>query len=428
MQFNELKLMPQILKALDEIGYKTPTPVQEQSIGIILDGYDLLGTAQTGTGKTAAFAVPILQKLQVEKAIPKEHRLRALILSPTRELAIQTKDSFVKYGRYLNLRCAVVYGGVSQIPQTNAIRSGIDILIATPGRLLDLMNQKIISLRDVRFFVLDEADQMLDMGFIHDVNKIITKLPENRQTMLFSATMPKEISELAASILNEPERVEISPVTSTVDNIDQFVYFVEKQDKKHLLTYLLKNEDIASALVFSRTKHGADKIADELIREGIKADAIHGNKSQSARQMTLRNFKAKKIRVLVATDIAARGIDVVELSHVINYDLPNVPETYIHRIGRTGRAGQSGTAFSFCDREEIRCLKNIQNLTGKKIPVITDHPYAADISVAPARKPNFGRFRTYIPKDQYSKMRGGKGQKRGDYRKKNHSNKQYNKQ
>lgn len=427
MLFKDLNIIPPILKALEEAGYKEPTPVQEQSVGVILDGHDLLGTAQTGTGKTAAFAIPILQKLQSEKPVSKDHRLRALVLSPTRELAIQTKDSFIKYGRHLNLRCAVVYGGVSQVPQTNAIRSGIDILIATPGRLLDLMNQKILKLQDIKFFVLDEADHMLDMGFIHDVNKIIMQLPETRQTMLFSATMPKEISELADSILNNPKRVAISPVTSTVDKVSQLVYFVEKFNKKNLLIHLLKTENIDSAIVFSRTKHGADKIVDDLIKAGIKADAIHGNKSQSARQITLRNFKAKRIKVLVATDIAARGIDVVELSHVINYDLPNVPETYIHRIGRTGRAGQSGTAISFCDREEIGYLRDIQKLTGKRIPVVTDHPYAIDISAAPAKRNDYNRFRAYAPKGQRQNYRPGKEHGHSGYGKKSYSGKHHGK-
>lgn len=394
MTFEELNIIPPILKALSAQGYETPTPIQEKSIGVLLEGRDLLGTAQTGTGKTAAFAIPILQQLQNLQTVSREHRLRALVLSPTRELAIQIKDSFVSYGRNMNLRCTVVYGGVSQVPQTNALRAGVDILIATPGRLLDLMNQKLVSLADVRYFVLDEADHMLDMGFIHDVNKIILKLPQERQTMLFSATMPKEIAELSASLLKNPERVAISPTTSTVDSTDQYVYFVEKHDKKNLLIHLLKNPEVESALVFSRTKHGADKIVDDLVKAGVNADAIHGNKSQSARQLALRNFKARKIRVLVATDIAARGIDVVELSHVVNYDLPNVSETYVHRIGRTGRAGQTGTAYSFCDSEELTCLSDIQKFTGKRIPVITDHPYAADFSTAmPKKQSSYNNFR-----------------------------------
>lgn len=394
MTFEELNIIPQILKALNDQGYETPTPIQEQSIGVVLDGRDLLGTAQTGTGKTAAFAVPILQMLHNEKPVSREHRLRSLVLSPTRELAIQIKDSFVAYGRHLNLRCTVVYGGVSQIPQTNALRAGVDILVATPGRLLDLMNQRLVNLQDIKYFVLDEADHMLDMGFIHDVNKIIMKLPEGHQTMMFSATMPKEIADLSSSILTNPARIAISPETSTVENTAQFMYFVDKHNKKNLLIHLLKTEDIDSALVFSRTKHGADKIVDDLVRAGINAEAIHGNKSQSARQLALRNFKAKKIKVLVATDIAARGIDVVELSHVINYDLPNVPETYVHRIGRTGRAGQAGTALSFCDDEEIGCLRDIQKFIGIKIPVVTEQPYAVDLSVTmPAKKPAYNRYR-----------------------------------
>jgi ATP-dependent RNA helicase RhlE len=394
MIFEELKLIPPILKALDAQGYKNPTPIQEQSISVVLDGHDLLGTAQTGTGKTAAFALPILQLLSNAGPAPRGHRLRALVLSPTRELAIQIKDSFVSYGRFLNMRSTVVYGGVSQVPQVSAIRSGVDILVATPGRLLDLMNQKLVSLEDIRYFVLDEADHMLDMGFITDVNKIIAKMPENRQTLLFSATMPQEISSLAASILKDPARVAIDPVTTTVDSTSQFIYFVEKHNKKNLLLHLLKNENIESALIFSRTKHGADKIVEDLQRAGIKAEAIHGNKSQSARQFALNNFKAKRTRVLIATDIAARGIDVVELSHVINYDLPNVPETYVHRIGRTGRAGLSGVAFSFCDEEEISCLRDIQKLTGQKIPVVADHPFAADMSALMApKRPDYNRFR-----------------------------------
>jgi ATP-dependent RNA helicase RhlE len=394
MLFEELNIITPILRALSDQGYKTPTPIQEQSIGVILEGKDLLGTAQTGTGKTAAFAIPILQKLQDAKPAPRDHRLRALVLSPTRELAIQIKDSFVSYGRHLNLRCTVVYGGVSQVPQTNALRSGVDILVATPGRLLDLMNQKIVSLEDVKYFVLDEADHMLDMGFIHDVNKIIMKLPQDRQTMMFSATMPKEIAQLSASILNNPERVAISPETSTVENTTQLVYFVEKHNKKNLLLHLLKTDNIDTALVFSRTKHGADKIVDDLVKAGINAEAIHGNKSQAARQLALRNFKAKKIKILVATDIAARGIDVVDLSHVINYDLPNIPETYVHRIGRTGRAGQNGIAISFCDDEEIEYLRDIQKLISIKIPVVADQPYAADFNITlPAKKPGYNRFR-----------------------------------
>lgn len=376
MLFEDLALIPPILKSMKAEGYVTPTPIQEQAIPVILKGRDLLGTAQTGTGKTAAYSVPILQMLHNERMTVKgPHKIKALILAPTRELSIQIKDSFVAYGKYLDLRCAVIYGGVSQLPQTKALRAGVDILVATPGRLLDLMNQKYIRLSDVQFFVLDEADHMLDMGFIHDVNKIIAHLPENRQTLLFSATMPPEISQLAASILEDPERIAISPVTLTVDTTEQSVYFVDKHNKTPLLIDLLKNPDITSALVFSRTKHGANRISEALIRAGIKAEAIHGNKSQAARQLALNNFKSHKTRVLVATDIAARGIDVVELPYVINYDLPNVPETYVHRIGRTGRAGQSGTALSFCDEDEAEFLRSIQKLIGKTIPVVREHPF-----------------------------------------------------
>lgn len=423
MTFDDLNLIPPILKALNAQGYKEPTPIQEKAIGPVLEGKDLLGTAQTGTGKTAAFALPILQMLQNGNPVPKAHRLRALVLSPTRELAIQIKDSFVSYGKHLHMKCTVIYGGVSQIPQVSTLRSGVDILIATPGRLLDLMNQKLVNLQDVKHFVLDEADHMLDMGFITDVNKIISKLPADRQTLMFSATMPKEISSLAASILTDPVRVEINPTAKTVDLTNQFVYFVEKHDKKDLLINLLKSRDMESVIVFSRTKHGADKIVAELFKAGINAEAIHGNKSQSARQLALRKFKSRKVNVLVATDIAARGIDVSDLSHVINYDLPEEPETYIHRIGRTGRAGQKGTAISFCDKEDLYWLSKVQKLIGQKIPVITDHPYAADFSaMIKPKKPEFNRFKNASFKGSNQRFRLKSGvDKRDGYRPKKSS-------
>lgn len=376
MLFEELNIIAPILEALKKEGYTQPTPIQEQAIPVILDKRDLIGLAQTGTGKTAAFAVPILQILQGEAKDTKGTRaIKALILTPTRELAIQIGESFTAYGRHLGLRHAVIFGGVSQVTQTNALKAGVDILIATPGRLLDLMNQKYISLRHIKLFVLDEADRMLDMGFFNDVKKVIAQLPEIRQTLLFSATMPQEISKLAGDILKNPARVAVTPTSSTVDTIEQNVYFVEKKDKKHLLVHLLKNRAVVSALVFTRTKHGADKVARDLVKAGIQADAIHGNKSQTARQRALTKFKNRESRVLVATDIAARGIDIEELSHVINYDLPNVPETYVHRIGRTGRAGLGGVALSFCDHDEKAYLKDIQKLIAKPIPVIEDHPY-----------------------------------------------------
>ncbi|MBA2249956.1 MAG: DEAD/DEAH box helicase, partial [Chitinophagaceae bacterium] len=349
MSFENLKLIEPILKALKTENYTIPTPIQERGIPVVLEGRDLLGCAQTGTGKTAAFAIPILQNLYLQKHEEKgSWNIKALILTPTRELAIQIDESFAAYGKHTGLKHLVVFGGVSQFHQTNALRKGVDILIATPGRLLDLIEQRFINLQHIQIFVLDEADRMLDMGFIHDVKRIIAKLPAKRQTLFFSATMPAEISKLSSSILTKPVRVEVTPVSSTAEKVEQAVYFVEKNDKRALLIHLLKNSDVKSALVFARTKHGADKIAKELYRANIKADAIHGNKSQVARQKALTDFKNGHIRVLVATDIAARGIDVDNLSHVINFELPNVAETYVHRIGRTGRAGLSGIALSFC--------------------------------------------------------------------------------
>lgn len=378
MTFKELHLIAPILKALETEGYTMPTPIQEQSIPQILRGKDLLGCAQTGTGKTAAFAIPILQNLLLQqKEDPYNNNIKALILTPTRELAIQIDESFDAYGKHTGLRHAVIYGGVSQFHQTNELRKGVDILIATPGRLLDLIAQKFVNLQYIKMFVLDEADRMLDMGFIHDVKKIIARLPEKRQTLFFSATMPPEITKLSASILTNPVRVEVAAVSSTAENVDQHIYLVEKNDKRLLLIHLLKDDTIQNALVFTRTKYGADKIAKELYRANIKADAIHGNKTQAARQKALNNFKEGKIRVLVATDIAARGIDVDDLSHVINFELPNIPETYVHRIGRTGRAGNSGSAFSFCDMEERAFLRDIHKLIDQTIPVVEGHPYAS---------------------------------------------------
>lgn len=377
MLFEELNLIEPILKALQTEGYTQPTPIQEQSIPTILQGRDLLGCAQTGTGKTAAFAIPMLQLLSKPHINTKVHKaIKALVLTPTRELAIQIEESFKAYGKNLPIRHLVIFGGVGQKAQTDALNRGVDILVATPGRLLDLMNQGFINLRDIEIFVLDEADRMLDMGFIHDVKKVITKLPVKRQTLFFSATMPQEIQKLADTILTNPLKVEVTPVSSTAEKIKQEMYFVTKNDKKNLLIHILQDKTIETALVFTRTKHGADRIVKDLIKVGIKAEAIHGNKSQNARQRALTNFKAKTTRILVATDIAARGIDVDELAHVINYELPNIPETYVHRIGRTGRAGLSGTALSFCDAEEKDFLKDIEKLIALKIPVTEDHPYA----------------------------------------------------
>lgn len=360
------------MKALQEEGYSSPTPIQEQSIPILLQGKDLLGCAQTGTGKTAAFSIPILQKLYKT-----DHRqgIKALILTPTRELAIQIGESFEAYGKYTGLKHTVIFGGVGQKPQTDALHKGVQILVATPGRLLDLISQGFVNLKSLDFFVLDEADRMLDMGFIHDIKRILKLVPAKRQTLFFSATMPPEIEKLANSMLTRPEKVEVTPVSSTVDTISQQIYFVEKKEKKDLLIHLLKAPSIESVLIFTRTKHGADKLARILTKTGTRAEAIHGNKSQNARQRALTDFKSHSLRVLIATDIAARGIDVDQLSHVINYELPNVPETYVHRIGRTGRAGHEGIALSFCESEELPYLKDIQKLIGKKIPVVKDHPF-----------------------------------------------------
>ena len=387
MQFESLQLIEPVLKALKEEGYTNPTPIQSQAIPIVLEGTDLLGCAQTGTGKTAAFAIPILQLLYANKTYEKKKKIRSLIVTPTRELAIQIGESFSNYGRHTGLTNTVIFGGVSQHQQTQALQRGIDILVATPGRLLDLIGQGYITLKDIEIFVLDEADRMLDMGFIHDVRKILTVLPQKRQSLFFSATMPPEIVKLSHSILTDPAKVEVTPVSSTADTIRQFVYFVDKGNKNALLIDILKDQNIKTALVFTRTKYGADKAAKVLMKHNIKAEAIHGNKSQNARQRALSNFKAQTTRILVATDIAARGIDVDDLQFVINYELPNVPETYVHRIGRTGRAGARGTAFSFCDTEEKAYLKDIEKLIGKKIPVVEAHSFPlTDNASAPAAK------------------------------------------
>ncbi|MFN6091121.1 MAG: DEAD/DEAH box helicase [Bacteroidota bacterium] len=364
MNFDNLNIIEPILQSLREEGYSKPTPIQEKAIPIILNKDDLLGCAQTGTGKTAAFSIPLLQLMHQQG---RKKGITCLILTPTRELAIQINESIAAYGRHLAIRHTVIFGGVSQLPQTQALRNGIDILTATPGRLLDLMNQRIISLNDIEFFVLDEADRMLDMGFIHDVKKVVAKLPEKRQTLFFSATMPLEIAELAKRILNNPKYVEVNPVSSTAELVKQELYFVNKSDKRDFLSDLLLEQPITSAIVFTRTKHGADRVARHLQKNGIKADAIHGDKSQNQRQNALNSFKSGQSRVLVATDIAARGIDIDNLSHVINYDIPNVAETYVHRIGRTGRAGAAGIAISLCDFEEQAYLRDIEKLIGKKI-------------------------------------------------------------
>lgn len=371
MTFENLNITAPILKALKTEGYTTPTPIQQQTIPLALEGKDILGCAQTGTGKTAAFAIPIIQLMSQERTPLNGRRpIRALILTPTRELAIQIAESFENYGAKTNLKYEVIFGGVSQNGQVRSLRSGVDVLIATPGRLLDLINQKLVHLNQLQFFVLDEADRMLDMGFLNDVKKIITKIPQKRHSLFFSATMPEPIVKLANTILVNPSKVEVTPVSSTANTINQAVYFVDKENKKHLLKEVLADKKIDRALVFTRTKHGADKVVIDLVKAGIKSQAIHGNKSQNARQRALNSFKSKETRVLVATDIAARGIDIDDLTHVINYELPNIPESYVHRIGRTGRAGADGIAIAFCDAEEKAYLKDIQKLIGKAIPVL----------------------------------------------------------
>lgn len=375
IKFKDLDLIEPIQKAVAEQGYTTPTPIQEKSIPEILAGKDILGYAQTGTGKTAAFTLPILQFLE---RVPVRQGIKALIVTPTRELAIQIDENLTQYSHYMDVKHTVVFGGVNAHSQINALKQGVHILVATPGRLLDLQSQGYIDLRKIEYFVLDEADRMLDMGFIHDIKRILKLIPKKRQTLFFSATMPKEIEQLAAAMLKHPKTVEIEPQSSTVDNVQQQLYYVTRNDKNALLIDLLKNKELESVLIFTRTKHGADKVVKSLAKVKITAAAIHGNKSQNARQRALSEFKEHKLRVLVATDIAARGIDVDSLSHVINYELPNIPETYVHRIGRTARAGKSGIAISFCNIDERPYLKDIEKLIRQRLPVIEDHPYEAN--------------------------------------------------
>ena len=376
MLIKDLKLIEPIQKALKTEGYIDATSIQTKAIPSLLEGKDLLGCAQTGTGKTAAFAIPILQNIALDqKNTSGSKKIKALVLAPTRELAIQIADSFKAYGRNLKLKTLVIYGGVSAAPQKKDLRNGVDILVATPGRLLDLINQKYVNLKQVQHFVLDEADLMLDMGMLRDVKRIITHIPKVRQTMFFSATMPSEIESLSKSILKNPLKVVVTPVASTVDIIEQEVYYVDKVNKIKLLIDILKDKDMDSALVFSRTKHGANKIVQSLEKAGLNSQAIHGNKSQNARQLALSNFKERKVRILIATDIAARGIDIEELSHVINFDLPEVAETYVHRIGRTGRAKRGGIAISLCSHDEKPLLRDIEKLISKRIYVVSDHSY-----------------------------------------------------
>jgi ATP-dependent RNA helicase RhlE len=393
MTFDELGLNAELLRAVKSEGYARPTPIQQQAIGHVLAGRDLMGIAQTGTGKTAAFALPILQRLghAGPQGQSRGRKARVLVLSPTRELATQIAASFATYGRHTRLRQAVVFGGVSQNPQVKAIKDGVDVLVATPGRLLDLIEQRVVTLDAIEVLVVDEADRMLDMGFIRDIRKIVARLPVRRQTLMFSATMPSDIRQLADSILTNPVRVQVAAKSAAADTVEQSVYFVEKRNKPALLAHLMQKSEITRALVFTRTKHGADKVARHLSRSGIRAEAIHGNKTQNVRQRALANFKSAAPPVLVATDVAARGLDIDEVSHVINYDLPNVPETYVHRIGRTGRAGAAGIAFSFCAADEREHLRDIEKLLRKKTPVCNDHPQytvAAATAAAARRGPD----------------------------------------
>jgi ATP-dependent RNA helicase RhlE len=411
MTFKELGLDESILKALQDQGYENPTPIQAQSIPILLKGKDLLGVAQTGTGKTAAFSIPILQQLLEDGKSSGKRKIKALVVTPTRELAIQIDENFTAYAKYTSIKNTVIYGGVKQTKQVYALHQGVDVLVATPGRLLDLINQRYISLADIEYFVLDEADQMLDMGFIHDIKKLLKLLPNQRQSLFFSATMPKAIVELSKQILGDFERVTIEPKQTTAEKVEQAIYHVNKKNKINLLTHLLETEMKDATLVFSRTKHGANKIVKMLDRAGIKSAAIHGNKSQAARQRALGEFKDGKLQALIATDIAARGIDIDELSYVINYDLPNIPESYVHRIGRTGRAGASGLAVSFCMLEERPFLKDIEKLIQTKIPVVDDHPFEFKMEDAaePSLKKQGGGGRGRGSRNSNNRNRGGSG-------------------
>ena len=393
--FADLKLSAPLLKALEEFSYTHPTPIQEQAIPLLLEGKDLLGVAQTGTGKTAAFALPIIEELCKSKRRAHPKHTRTLVLTPTRELAIQVHQSFSDYGKHTHLKYAVIFGGVGQAPQVKALSFGVDVLVATPGRLLDLMNQGALKLSGLEVFVLDEADRMLDMGFIHDIKKILQQLPPKRHNLFFSATMPVEIEKLANSILTTPARIEVTPVSSTAELITQSVMFVDREKKRSLLKHVLDKSDLKKVIVFSRTKHGANRISEFLEKSGITSEAIHGNKSQTARQRALENFRNGKIRVLIATDIAARGIDIDDITHVVNFDLPNDPESYVHRIGRTARAGTKGSAISFCDHEEKAFLRDIEKLIGKKIEAVTDHPFHSS-AVVEAKTLSSGKAKALI--------------------------------
>tara|TARA_B100000497_G_scaffold46345_1_gene53659 strand:- start:2222 stop:3472 length:1251 start_codon:yes stop_codon:yes gene_type:complete len=390
MTFEDLKLIPSILKALDDENYSSPTSIQAKAIPLVLDGKDVLGTAQTGTGKTAAFAIPIIQHLAHKDHPSEKRKVSSLIVTPTRELAIQIGESITAYAKYTSIRNTVIFGGVKQGTQTNALQKGVDILVATPGRLLDLMDQGFISLVDVKYFVLDEADRMLDMGFIHDIKKLLARLPKQRQSLFFSATMPKSIVTLSSEILNQPEKVSVNAVSSTAETIQQYLYTTNKSSKMNLLLHILKNAEIEQVLLFSRTKHGANRIVRKLQKEKIGAAAIHGDRSQNQRQKALKDFKEGNVRVLVATDIAARGIDIDKLRYVINYDIPNEPETYVHRIGRCGRAGEEGVSISMTDAEENSYIKDIEKLIKQKIQIVDDNPFPqTDKPMTAAEKKEF---------------------------------------
>ena len=414
MRFEELQIIEPILKALKEEKYTSPTSIQEKAIPFLLEGKDVLGSAQTGTGKTAAFAIPILQQLYLDRQQNKASGdIKALIITPTRELAIQIADSFAIYGKYTGLKNTVIFGGVKQGKQTDSLEEGVDILIATPGRLLDLMDQGYVSLKHIEYFVLDEADRMLDMGFIHDVKKIIAKLPKQRQSLFFSATMPDSIVDLSRKILKNPMKVEVSPVSSTAETIQQYLYYTNKSTKKDLLKHILKDPKIDQVLLFAKTKHGADKITKNLKKENIKAMAIHGNKAQNARQKALQQFKDGDIRVLVATDIAARGIDIDKLKYVINYDVPNIAETYVHRIGRSGRAGDEGVSISISEPEENAYIRDIENLINQKIEVIQDNPFPqTDQPMTAKEKKEFEKEKNRRKQEFFANRKGKKTHRR----------------
>ncbi|WP_313805678.1 DEAD/DEAH box helicase [Flavobacterium sp.] len=422
MNFTDLKLHRSIQEAITEEGYTAPTPIQEQAIPAVLDGFDLVGCAQTGTGKTAAFAIPILNYLHRIVGSPKKAKhIRTLVITPTRELAIQVCESFETYGKYTAVKPLVIFGGVNQVPQVNELKQGVDVLIATPGRLLDLHKQGFIDLNHLHHLVLDEADLMLDMGFINDVRKIIKLTPDNRQTLLFSATMPMEIRELADTFLTRPKYISVTPVSSTAEKVNQKIYFVDKEDKRKLLYHIIEEDKLENVLVFVRTKHGADNVVKALKKQNISAEAIHGDKSQSARQRVLESFKNKETSVLVATDIAARGIDIELLPYVINFDLPNIPETYVHRIGRTGRAGNSGLAISFCGKDEKTYWQDIEKLIRQKVKVVNDHPFPWKDEVKnPDAKPDFRNKKK--PQDGKKKP-GGNSNNNSNSRKSDNSKK-----